>query len=499
MLFRQESAALGTVRAVLLESGSKTEQLFDAVLEGRVSSDDEAMSLLYGTTEEAQSRYNSLKIRLKEKIIQGILIADANGMETSDRSQAYIECQKKWAAAMTLFAKGAENAAAELAEQLLRRSRKFEFTELVISVSHRLRHYYSFQYGKAKKYEEYRALNRAYLEVWAAEKEAEDVVNDLAATYKPTRESRLELADVAERAYQNIASLLASSESYSLHFSGRILLLNSKMYRGDYAAAAEICKDAVTYFEKRKYNCNVPSQLFNYQLIVCQIQLKQYEEGRNTIRKQQAAFEPGTWNWFKFQELLYLLSMHTAHYDAAFQLQELAIQSKNFEKMPEMIQESWRIYEAYSWFLVKTGHIAKPTGARTYKTGKFLNEVPTYAKDKRSANVPVLIAQVLHALADGKTDVIIDRAEALAKYTSRYLKDDNQFRSNCFMNMLLQLPAGKMHRVAVMRKAEKVVARLAEHPIQIADQPFELEIIPYETLWGMVLNLLSPKPTGLEH
>lgn len=489
-LFRKEAGALGTMRAAVLEPGSKTEQLFDAVLSGKVTSDESAMVIVYNATDDAKAKYYQLKTRLKEKLIQGILLTDLSGPESTDRHQAQAECQKKWAAALTLFSKGADLAAAELGEQILKKAKKFAFTELTLSISHRLAHHYAMQFGQAARYSECKALHRSHQELWVAEKNAEDLVNDIAATYKPTTDTRLELAMMAERGYEKIAPLLHQFDSYSLHLSGRILLLNSKMYRGDYESAIAVCKDAIRFFEKRKYNCNVPSQLFNYQLIVCQIQLKQFEEGRNTIRHQQAAFDEGSWNWFKFQELLFLLSMHTGHYDHAFQLQQKALQQPKLSKMPEMLQESWKIYEGFVWFLVKAGKVKASGGKSAFKTGKFLNEVPQFSKDKRSTNVPVLILQLLHALADGKRDALLDRSEALAKYSSRYLKDDNQFRSNCFIQLLLQIPAGQFHPVAVGRKAEKWVARLAERPVQIADQPFELEIIPYETLWNLTITLL---------
>jgi hypothetical protein len=156
-----------------------------------------------------------------------------------------------------------------------------------------------------------------------------------------------------------------------------------------------------------------------------------------------------------------------------------------------MIQESWRIYEAYTQFLVKTGDVTADGDTKKYKAARFLNEVPKFSKDKRGANVPILFARILHAIADGKQDHLVDSTEALAKYTSRYLRDDNQLRSNCFINMLMQVPEGNMHPEAVARKAQKFVDRLKETSVQIADQPFELEIIPYEKLWEIVLSLLQ--------
>lgn len=493
LLFRQGAAMSGALRTYLLEPGSKTEQLFEAIANSTVGTDGEAIALVYPDSPDSQSRYNTLKSRLKDKIIQAILLSDASGIETTDRQKAYIELSKRWAAACTLFAKGAVVSGIELSETLLKKSRKFEFTEMTISILHKLCNYYAIQYGAAKKFEESRSLISVYQSVWAAENEAEDTLNELSAIYKSSREERLAAAANVGAVYQKIARVMAGSNSYRLHLSGRMLHISELMYRSDYATAAAECQSAIAFFRQQKYKCSVPSQLFNYHLIVCQIQLKQFDEGQTTIRGQQSAFEPGSWNWYKFQELLFLLSMHTGRYDVAYQLQSVAIRHKSFDKMPEMLQESWRIYEAYTQFLIKAGHVLPEAGTKAYKSAKFLNEVPRFSKDKRGANVPILFARILHDIADGKFDRLADSTEALAKYTSRYLRDDNQLRSNCFINMLIQVPEGNMHREAVSRKAEKFVERLKETPVQIADQPFELEIIPYETLWEMVLGLLGKK------
>lgn len=491
MLFRQESTALGALRTFLFETGSKSETLFEAILSGSVTSDDQAVALVYPSAADAQARYSILKSRLKDKIIQAILLSDTTGADHSDRQKAYIESHKRWAAACTLFAKGAVSSGIEVSEYLLKKARKFEFTELTISILHKLCSYYAIQFGAVKKYDEYRDMIGNYQTVWAAENEAEDTLNDLSVTYKPTQAERLNAAVTAAGVFSKIEPLLTGNNSYRLHLSGRMLLVSTYIYRGQYTAAAKECQSAIAFFGQQKYKCNVPSQLFHYQLIVCQIQLKQFDEGQSTIKQQQAAFESGSWNWFKFQELLFLLSMHTGRYDAAYQLQAQAIKHKTFEKMPEMIQESWRIYEAYTQFLVKTGDVTTDGHAKKYKAARFLNEVPKFSKDKRGANVPILFARILHAIADGKQDLLADSTEALAKYTSRYLRDDNQLRSNCFINMLMQVSEGNMHPEAVARKAQKFVDRLKDTSVQIADQPFELEIIPYETLWKIVLSQLQ--------
>ena len=76
-------------------------------------------------------------------------------------------------------------------------------------------------------------------------------------------------------------------------------------------------------------------------------------------------------------------------------------------------------------------------------------------------------------------------------YCHRYLKKDDTFRSNCFIKMLLTLPRSNFNRIAVERNAKKFFDRLKSVPLEKANQAEDLEIIPYDDLWEMVLDMLD--------
>ena len=119
--------------------------------------------------------------------------------------------------------------------------------------------------------------------------------------------------------------------------------------------------------------------------------------------------------------------------------------------------------------------------------------MPTYSKDKRGLNIPILVVQLLFMIAKKDYDQTIDRFEAIKKYCSRYLKKDDNLRSNCFINMLLQIPSASFHKAGVERKAKKYWDRLQSTPLEFAKQSQEIEIMPYEDLWELILESLEPK------
>ena len=59
--------------------------------------------------------------------------------------------------------------------------------------------------------------------------------------------------------------------------------------------------------------------------------------------------------------------------------------------------------------------------------------------------------------------------------------------------MLMLIPEASFHREAAARKATRLMDQLREVPLAIANQPHEIEIIPYEDLWSMILDALPLK------
>ncbi|MEZ4947881.1 MAG: hypothetical protein R2784_00525 [Saprospiraceae bacterium] len=197
---------------------------------------------------------------------------------------------------------------------------------------------------------------------------------------------------------------------------------------------------------------------------------------------------------------VFVLRIHTGEYNKAYDIYQSVISSEDFKFKSKAHQESWRIYGAYVYFLIQLGKIdllksgEKPV-LKDFKIGKFLNETPTFSKDKRGGNISIIIIQVLLFLQRKEFSKYIDRTDALIRYSSRYLKKDENYRSNCFINMLATIPNGNFHRVAVERHAKKYHNKLLLMPRPQSPQSPDLEFFPYEKLWEFALELLDPVPS----
>jgi hypothetical protein len=117
--------------------------------------------------------------------------------------------------------------------------------------------------------------------------------------------------------------------------------------------------------------------------------------------------------------------------------------------------------------------------------------MPIFSKDKRGLNISILIVQILLLIHYRKHDAAMGRIESIEKYCSRYLRHGDTFRSNCFIKMLLQIPKSKFQTNSLIRKTEKLVELIKSVPLESARQTSEIEIVPYEDLWELVLDTTS--------
>ena len=183
---------------------------------------------------------------------------------------------------------------------------------------------------------------------------------------------------------------------------------------------------------------------------------------------------------------------HSEQFEKAIDLLIQMKAKKNFKKMTGSTREQFRFHEAFLFFFTQTlGINDKNLFGGKFKVQKFLNEVPTSSRDKQGANTTIIVLQILVCLVQNRYDDIIKRSDALKTYTSRYLKNDENFRSNCFIKMLLQLPAANFHRNGVERKAQRYQKELLKQPINLFRNGAEHEYMPYEVLWKYVLQNLD--------
>ena len=468
---------------------SKIQQFYDMLQDGIVNDDDSAAHELYGEDKNA-SKYQKLRGTVKERLINALFIIDLKSASYSDRQTAYYECYRQWAAAKILLGKQARTTAITICRKLQKIARKFEFTELLVDILHTMRLYHGTIEGDFKKYSQYNTDFKHQQDVWIEENRAEELYIDLSIGYVNTKSTKLEIKEKAVQYYNQIKEALNTHDSYQLHLCGRLIEASQYTSVNDYKNTLTVCDDAISFFASKAYKANVPLQIFYYQKLICHLQLRQFSDALEAAKECDVFLENGTFNWFKLQETYFLLYIHQQQYQNAYEILKKVRTHTGFENLPENVRETWLISAGYIYFLQKTGNICEDETSRSFRLSRFLNEMEVFSKDKKGMNITIIILELLIQLAEGNFDYLIDRREAVDKYRKRYIKGDELKRSHLFMKMMLQLPRNAFDIATIEEKVSKDYAELEGTPIELANQAFEIEVVPYEHLWKIVMKLI---------
>jgi hypothetical protein len=466
-------------------------QLLRGVLNKTFASDQEAAQALLNVDAGDQT-YQRLRRRLKRSLLNAVFFFDLPLSDYNERQRAYHESYKTWAAAKILLAKNANHIGIELCHKLLKKAEKFDFTDLVMDISRNLRLHYATREGNIKKYEKYNELYKQYERIWIEENLAEELYLELVLRYVNSQAVIDETHSKALEFYTQIEGALQRNTSFRLHLCG--MLIRQVIYSSvnDWQGTIQVCNEAIRFFLAKPYNAAVPLQIAYHHQLYAYIQLLQFEEGQQAALSCLKYLEPGSFNWFKYQELYFLLCMNTRQFEQAFVVFKETLANRRFQFLASAAAEVWKIYEAYLYYLHAKGEIKAPEAEVTlsrFRVHRFLNDTPIFSRDKKGMNIPILIAEILFTLRDKKYSQTLSSIENIDRYCTRYLRQGETFRSNCFIKMLLAIPACNFHREAVVRKTEKLHKRLLT---QSGNYPrAEIEIIPYEHLWEFVLSSLS--------
>lgn len=456
----------------------KADLLFQLIVDKNLSTNEEAVKLMFEDNSFPLKSLARTKNRLRKRIVNSLMCAFDE--KESAILRHYKNLQKELFAFKTLRVKGKKKAARILGEKGVKLAIKHEFTEIVLSFARDLHRHYAIDENNPKKYLYYSKLVGTYSKIFMDELAIERNYIDVIYHLKGKKHYSAQIIQLVEEKAIEVADLMSSCTTFKGVLLGSNVLVFYYQLTQQLTKLVDQCQQTIAFFENLDYEPPYTAFFsFLYKLIPNQIVLKQYDEVQQSIQKCLQMAGEGTHNWVITRQYEVVMYFHQQKIDQAKSL--IKMLRKDHAKSLKKFLETWLIYEAYANFL----------SGEKIRLGRILNDVPQFSKDKRGMNVNILIIQVLAMLQRKKEDDIIDRMAALERYSHRYLKKDDTFRSNCFIHILLQLEKGYFNKIAVRRHAAKYLKILKTIPLEESKQDFDVEIVPYEFLWERIESLLK--------
>ncbi len=473
------------------EGNTKLHQLYQLLERGKEVTDASAFAHLY-PGQSKKAAYYKLKHELRERLYNTAFFVDTKQAKFSSRKQALLECHNLLSLGTIMNNLQARENALLLFEQVLAIGMEWDFTAEKTIVITKLLNLYVLS-GDTKEINRLTALQGPLIRLYQKETLASLYWTRVSMHYVREHSLRQDLSGQIGEYLNDLEQMPAEGTSLVLLTTEAMLRMARPMSENDFAAAARIAEEQLEKLKNYRVMDGLGVFSLSINLLACYIALRNLQAGRAIADALEEYLEENTYNWYKVVEMRVLLNLHLGDYRRAAELLYDATGRPSFELLPELSRETWQVYKAHIYIIGQSGKLENfpLTKHAPFRLQRYLNEVPTLAKDKRGMNVPILISQIMILLQTGHLEELDSRFEALKKYRTRYLEKQRDRRAWLFIEMLLRLPVAGFRSKEVTKCTAGLLDDLVAAPLSLVGQPYDREVLPYELSWELVVGYLK--------
>ena len=443
----------------------------------------------------ADPAFRKLKHQLKLHLVNAITSIELAERTEDRRKRTYAYVWKLIAIAKQLRTTLGSSVLLPYLAEAFRMAETHEMVDAAYECAVMLRRQYANRQFDPDKYVHYAEEARRYRAISRCH---QDVVADFnhILYLRNCRRSDEDIRIAAQQAYRRHAYAIAEYDLALISYVVFLIELNIYLAVNDYEGVIGVADRALSYLEGKATTLPKMQQVFEANLSVAYTQLNDYPRGSAFARRLLTKTDPSDFNYLKVHELLLLLSLRAGKFQEAYDT-FLSIKPEVLTKnMLSYYYETFRIIEAYLYLLVKMDKIQVRSGDRTFerfRVSRFMNSFQYAHGEKNSRNVHLLIIEIVDHVLHRRHNKSVYSIEAITKYASRHLKGRSFDRVRYFLKALAQLATQQFHRTAVERHTTRYIKLMQQIPISEARLDFYLELVPYELLWGMILDQLGYK------
>ena len=486
---------------ILEDKDNLHHKFYKGIDSGQFITDSDASFFFY-ESDPTDSRYRKLKSRFKNKLFNSVIFFDNENLKVSNYERMYYRCYRDFLSHMFLFRSGGRSAVVKDISRLLIQAEKYEFHDISISICNLLLDHFVIS-NNTKGYKSILLKKKRFMKLYKLEnlslgysyssdfvsKKPKINTNSKIALLKENLER---VIDIEKKGLSNI--IANCRFNCAIHFF---------VFKRDYKNLIKSINHYEAYLSKQTlFSTSNKLAKVTFYKTLGYLHLSDFERGTESVLKADTLLKKGTNNWALFKEYHYLLSIKTERYYQAFDVLHTVNSHPRFNTNLSSQKERWRIFEAYlEWVIANNKGLKERIATfrvdkgqkpdKTFRLAKFLNDVPTYEKDKRGLNVAIIIIGILWNLKRENFNPIIDKQDSLKTYTQRYLKEDDSYRSKMFLYMLITMIKKSFNYEKTKRLSKKYFDKLKTKDMHYQGGSIDLEIVPYEKLWPMVLKLLK--------
>lgn len=464
---------------------SKDNLLFEAAANGRIFTDEDAAKSMFNA-DPGNRNYRNTKGKLKSKLLNHLYFLDYDKESITAYKKQEYESLHTLHQCRILIEEEAGDLAIKRLPQLVKTAREYEFIDIAIEALEILRK----QYAKSGKSTHYRETTQELKHLRSFRDsvvECEEVYYEAMAFINKSVSSQKKILGRLPGHIQKFEKIAKEFNSSRIDILAKKLRLIHNRLSNKFEDNIKLCSLIEKKYLDDPAGLKVNLDLNDFALtkmISCYF-LRDVNHGKRHAVQWLEKMKPGSDQWFNFIEYYFLLELSCKGYEKAAEIYRFVRTNKCFNLLPWEVTARWHIYRAFLLFVYESKLLKWG-----FDSNEFTNKIPNYPRYLSGYNVATLVIQFMYLLRDGMVNDVKIRVNELQKYCSIHLDKRHNYRTSVFIRMLTAAPEKEFNYELIAEKTETYFEKLKKFH-NPSDFKSELEVIPYETLWSLIMGILK--------
>ena len=325
----------------------------------------------------------------------------------------------------------------------------------------------------------------------AALADANEVSERINMVFAKSGAEHPELSKIIRPAIELLEPVVRELGTFRLSEALLLLRRKAQQVTMDYDEALAICVEMDALLVQYPLFANRSRKSRNaLAKLMCHVQMKHRERALEVAESSLDLFNKGGQNWHSFQEWRFVLFMHTKQFSQGYELVRQVMSLPRFSAQAPATRDAWNLFLRYAEYF--TGQpVSDALLRRNEQAGelhrRIMDQFPTFKGDYAGREMAAIVLEILIVLKRHVADLFL-RTESLKNYKIRPLREGEEAQSNIFIDLLRLLETHDLDRAKILEEAGPMVERM--RAIKTIDPVQSQQILPYETLWELVVERL---------
>ena len=428
------------------------------------------------------NQLHSVNRHLKESLLNSILTMPLYTVGKSVRNR--IRLLRKQLQARILLYVGSSIAGTKLAIDTIVIAEKAEDFETVHLLCRELINQFAISQPDNIKYQKYRKKLEEIEQYLQEELLAEKAHSDIAYCYN---------AKKSIHHFKKIIERLDIISNTNFRFNYYYYSTKSIYYQlsENYPKLINNNKAAYSFFNSLELEVHYGTKLnFLADLVPYYIISNQFGQAETTINTCLEMPPKGSYNWHRILIYQSILGFYSSKPKMSLRAYKLAHAfPKKFKN--QAIAKNWHLILGYLEFFKKIdggNYKLTQNNEKSFKLGKYLNVEEEKRNDVQKANL--IILELLHLFVDGKHSAYFEKLERVESFIQSRFRAHRFKRTRHFLRLLKSVVRGNYYKPLVLAHGKRQLKNLDNTVEDMTIESIDLEIVPYEVLWSIVVDRL---------